>query len=43
MDYYEIIEEIANNPMMFYILMGLFMLMFIVFCYIIKGPTYGYL
>lgn len=43
MNYYEIIEAIADNPIILYTLMGLLMLIFLIFCYTIKGPTYGYL
>ena len=43
MNYYELIEAIANNPLVFYTLMGLMMLLFVICCMIVKGPTYGYL
>ena len=43
MNYDELIDAIANNPLVFYILMGLMTLLFILICFKIKGPTYGYL
>lgn len=37
------IEEILSNKILFYLVTGLCMILFLLFCYTIKGPTYGYL
>ena len=42
-DYYELIDAIAENPLVFYALMGLMILLFVLCCMLVKGPTYGYL
>lgn len=41
--YHEIIDMIADSPIVFRITMGIFMLLFIILCYWVQGPTYGYL
>ena len=43
MNYCELIDAIADNPLVFYTLMGLAIIILVVFCFCIKGPTYGYL
>lgn len=43
MNYYELIDAIADSPIIFYTLMGLGILLFMIVCSIVKGPTYGYL
>ena len=43
MTYNELIDFIADNPLVFYTLMGLMAIVFLLFCMWIKGPTYGYL
>ena len=37
------IEKILSNKISFYLIIGLCMIFFLLFCYTIKGPTYGYL
>lgn len=37
------ISEILNNKVLFYLTTSICMILFLLFCYIVKGPTYGYL
>lgn len=37
------IDKILNNEILFYLYTGACMILFLLFCYTIKGVTYGYL
>lgn len=37
------IDKILSNEISFYLCTGAFIILFLLFCYTIKGPTYGYL